>query len=60
MAEDFRARVTGELDLSEAEGKLQQFLNNKKKLKIMQIEIPKFRLVFTPPWFIPSELLSLM
>ena len=29
MAEDFRARVTGELDLSEAEGKLQQFLNNK-------------------------------
>lgn len=34
MAEDFRARVTGELDLSEAEGKLQQFLNNKNKLKI--------------------------
>lgn len=34
MAEDFRARVTGELDLSEAEGKLKQFLNNKNKLKI--------------------------
>lgn len=34
MPEDFRARVTGELDLSEAEGKLQQFLNNKNKLKI--------------------------
>ena len=34
MAEDFRAKVTAELDTAEAEGKLQKFLNNKNKLKI--------------------------
>lgn len=34
MAEDFRAKVTAELDTAEAEGKLQKFLNEKNKLKI--------------------------
>lgn len=34
MAEDFRAKVTAELDTSEAEGKLHKFLNEKNKLKI--------------------------
>ena len=34
MAEDFRAKVTAELDTAEAEGKLQTFLNKKNKLKI--------------------------
>ena len=34
MAEDFRAKVTAELDTTEAEGKLQTFLNKKNKLKI--------------------------
>ena len=34
MAEDFRAKVTAELDTAEAEGKLQAFLNKKNKLKI--------------------------
>ena len=34
MAEDFRAKVTAELDTAEAEGKLEEFLNKKNKLKI--------------------------
>ena len=34
MAEDFRAKVTAELDTAEAESKLQKFLNEKNKLKI--------------------------
>ena len=34
MAEDFRAKVTAELDTAEAEGKLNAFLNEKRKLKI--------------------------
>ena len=34
MAEDFRAKVTAELDTAEAESKLNAFLNEKRKLKI--------------------------
>lgn len=34
MAKDFRAKVTAELDTAEAEGKLEEFLNKKNKLKI--------------------------
>lgn len=34
MAEDFRAKVTAELDTAEAETKLNAFLNEKRKLKI--------------------------
>ena len=34
MAEDFRAKVTAELDTAEAEGKLNAFLNQNNKLKI--------------------------
>lgn len=34
MAEDFRAKVTSELDTAEAESKLNAFLNEKRKLKI--------------------------
>ena len=34
MAEDFRAKITAELDTAEAENKLNAFLNKKNKLKI--------------------------
>lgn len=34
MAEDFRAKVTAEVDTAEAESKLNAFLNEKRKLKI--------------------------
>lgn len=34
MAQDFKARITAELDTAQAEAKLQQFLNNKNKLQI--------------------------
>lgn len=34
MADDFRAKVTAELDTAEAESKLNAFLNEKRKLKI--------------------------
>lgn len=34
MAEDFRAKITAELDTAEAENKLEAFLNKKNKLKI--------------------------
>lgn len=34
MAEDFRAKVTAELDTAEAESKLNAFLNEKRKLKV--------------------------
>lgn len=34
MAEDFRAKVTAELDTAKAESKLNAFLNEKRKLKI--------------------------
>lgn len=34
MAEDFKAKVTAELDTAEAESKLNAFLNEKRKLKI--------------------------
>lgn len=34
MAEDFKAKITAELDTAEAEGKLNAFLNKKNKLKI--------------------------
>lgn len=34
MAEDFRAKITAELDTAEAESKLNAFLNKKNKLKI--------------------------
>ena len=34
MAEDFRAKITAELDTAAAENKLEAFLNKKNKLKI--------------------------
>lgn len=40
MAEDFIAKVTAELDTAGAEGKLNQFLNKKNKLKI-DVEVNK-------------------
>lgn len=40
MAEDFRAKVTAELDTAEAESKLNAFLNEKRKLKI-DVEVNK-------------------
>lgn len=50
MAEDFRAKITAELDTAAAENKLEAFLNKKNKLKVYKKVKIRLMLLWMRQW----------